>query len=62
MKKLTKIFTTCSGLLGIMFSALFVCSVISVAKGAWWHTFTAIVSFIMAYMMWLDIKSMKDDE
>ena len=54
--------STVEGLMAIVFGALFIAAVVSVAKGAWWHIVTAVISGPICYMMLRDVKQLHEDE
>lgn len=62
IKKFKFLVTTIEGLMAIVFGALFIAAVVSIAKGAWWHIVTAVISGPLCYMMFLDVKDLYEEE
>lgn len=54
--------TTFEGIFALVFGALFIAAVASMASGAWWHIVTATVSFALCYMLALDMKRINHEE
>ena len=54
--------TTVEGLMAIVFGLLFIAALISIAKGAWWHIVTAVISGPLCHMMLQDVKRIQDEE
>lgn len=54
--------STVEGVMAIVFGMLFVAAIVSVAKGAWWHIVTAVISAPLCYMMACDVKKKCEDE
>ncbi len=58
INKLKFMVTTPEGIMTIVFGTLFVAAVISIAKGAWWHIVTAVISAPLCYMMFRDVNDL----